>query len=140
MAEEKRTAAEIAAEEYKQRHRKKIHKIDKFFTALVRLKGSDLHLKADRPPYIRVGGDLKALNHPPISDEEMVDMLFDIMDDRNRRIFNDEGGADFAHVVEVDGVSWRFRVNILQQLGHMGLVARRVNNTIPEFEKLFLPQ
>ncbi|MBE6427422.1 MAG: PilT/PilU family type 4a pilus ATPase [Planctomycetaceae bacterium] len=136
----KKTAAQIAADEYKLRHKKRVHKIDKFFTALVKLKGSDLHLKADRPPYIRQGGDLKALNHPPIPDEEMVDMLFDIMDERNRRIFNEEGGADFAHVVEVDGIAWRFRVNILQQLGHMGLVARRVNNTIPEFEKLFLPQ
>ncbi|MBO5436050.1 MAG: PilT/PilU family type 4a pilus ATPase, partial [Thermoguttaceae bacterium] len=135
-----KTAAQLAAEEYKLRHKKRVHKIDKFFTALVKLKGSDLHLKADRPPYIRQGGDLKALNHPPIPDEEMVDMLFDIMDERNRRIFNEEGGADFAHVVEVDGIAWRFRVNILQQLGHMGLVARRVNNTIPEFEKLFLPQ
>ncbi|MDO4571151.1 MAG: PilT/PilU family type 4a pilus ATPase [Planctomycetia bacterium] len=126
-------------EEISSRRQKRDYKINKFFKALVRLKGSDLHLKADRPPYIRVGGTLKTLNHPPIPDEEMEQMLFEIMNERNRKIFHEDGGADFAHVVEVDGVSWRFRVNILQQLGHMGLVARRVNNTIPDFEKLFLP-
>ena len=49
------------------------------------------------------------------------------------------GGADFAHVVDVDGVKWRFRVNVLQQMGHLGLVARRVSNFIPNFEGLFLP-
>jgi len=41
--------------------------------------------------------------------------------------------------VEVDGVSWRFRVNMLKQLGKIGLVARRVNNHIPDFEGLYLP-
>ncbi|MDO4584847.1 MAG: PilT/PilU family type 4a pilus ATPase [Planctomycetia bacterium] len=127
------------AEEFAARRAKRELKVNKFFRALVQLKGSDLHMKVDRPPYIRVGGVLKALNHPPIPDEEMETMLFDIMNERNRRIFHEEGGADFAHVVDVDGVSWRFRVNILQQLGHMGLVARRVNNVIPDFEKLFLP-
>ena len=115
-------------------------KINKFFKALVQLKGSDLHLKTDRPPYIRIAGTLKPVTHPPISDEEMESMLFEIMNERNRKIFHEDGGADFAHVVEVDGVKWRCRVNILQQLGHMGLVARRVNNEIPDFKSLYLPE
>jgi twitching motility protein PilT len=42
-------------------------------------------------------------------------------------------------VVDVDGVTWRFRVNVLQQLGHVGMVARRVNNWIPDFSGLNLP-
>ena len=62
-----------------------------------------------------------------------------MMNERNRKIFDETGGADFAHGVEVDGVRWRFRVNLLQQLGHVGLVARRVNNWIPDFEGLNLP-
>ena len=41
--------------------------------------------------------------------------------------------------MDVDGVSWRFRVNMLKQLGKIGLVARRVNNHIPNFEGLYLP-
>ncbi len=40
---------------------------------------------------------------------------------------------------EFDGKNWRFRVNLLQQLGHVGMVARRVNNFVPDFAGLFLP-
>lgn len=113
--------------------------VDKIFRALVRLKGSDLHMKVGNPPIVRVNGDLKPLNRPPIDNEEMVRLLVPMMDDRARRIFEEEGGADFAYVVEVDGVNWRFRVNMLKQLGRIGLVARRVNNYIPPFQGLFLP-
>ncbi len=113
--------------------------VDKIFRALVRLKGSDLHMKVGNPPIVRVNGDLKPLNRPPVDNEEMVRLLVPMMDERARRIFEEEGGADFAYVVEVDGVNWRFRVNMLKQLGRIGLVARRVNNYIPPFQGLFLP-
>jgi len=62
-----------------------------------------------------------------------------MLDERLRRILEEDGGCDFAHVVDVDGVTWRFRVNVLQQMGYLGLVARRINNYIPDFEKLNLP-
>jgi twitching motility protein PilT len=62
------------------------------------------------------------------------------MNERSRKIFDRDGGADFAHMVDVDGTNWRFRVNLLQQLGHIGMVARRVNSWIPDFEGLNLPQ
>jgi twitching motility protein PilT len=113
--------------------------IDKFFKALVTLKGSDLHMKVGCPPYVRVNGTLRPLNYDPIDDEEMVSLCFPMMDDRNRQIFDENGGADFAHTVNVDGTIWRYRVNLLQQLGHVGLVARKVNNKIPDFEGLNLP-
>jgi twitching motility protein PilT len=113
--------------------------IDKLFRALVKLKGSDLHLKVGRPPMIRANGDLRPLTRPPIDDEEMVRLCFPMMNERNRNIFRENGGADFAYTVDVDGEEWRFRVNLLQQLGHVGLVARRVNRNIPNFEGLYLP-
>ncbi|MGI6415597.1 MAG: type IV pilus twitching motility protein PilT [Thermoguttaceae bacterium] len=113
--------------------------IDKLFRALVKLEGSDLHLKVDRPPYIRVSGTLRPMNREPIDDDEMVRLIFPMMDERNRRIFDEDGGADFAHTTDVDGKRWRFRVNVLQQMGHVGMVARRVNNWIPPLEELYLP-
>jgi twitching motility protein PilT len=113
--------------------------VDKMFRALVKLEGSDLHLKVGRPPIVRVDGSLRELNRGPINREEMVRLLFPMMDKRNRAIFEDEGGADFAYIVDVDGETWRFRVNMLTQLGNIGLVARRVNNWIPDFEGLNLP-
>ena len=119
--------------------KKKDYEIDKLFRALVKLQGSDLHLKAERPPYVRVRGELRSLDRGPIDDEEMTRMILAIMDERCRRILNETGGADFAHLCEVDGVNWRFRVNVLQQMGHLGMVARRINNFIPELEKLHLP-
>ena len=72
-------------------------------------------------------------------DEEMVRLCIPLLNERNRRVFDETGGADFAHTVDVDGTIWRFRVNLLQQLGHIGMVARRVNNKIPDFEGLYLP-
>jgi len=113
--------------------------VDKIFRALVKLEGSDLHLKVGRSPIVRVDGTLKELNRAPVDREEMVRLLFPMMDKRQRKIFEEEGGADFAYTVDVDGTRWRFRVNMLQQLGNIGLVARRVNNWIPDFEGLHLP-
>lgn len=113
--------------------------VDKIFRALVKLQGSDLHMKVGQPPIVRVNGTLKPLNRPPIDNEEMVRLLVPMLDNRARGIFEREGGADFAYVVEVDGVNWRFRVNMLKQLGKVGLVARRVNNYIPPFQGLYLP-
>jgi twitching motility protein PilT len=113
--------------------------VDKIFKALVKLEGSDLHLKVGQPPMVRVKGDLRPLNRPPIDNEEMVRLLLPMMDDRNLAIFDKEGGADFAYVVDIDGVNWRFRINLLKQLGKIGLVARRINNFIPDFRGLYLP-
>jgi twitching motility protein PilT len=115
------------------------HEVDKFFRVLVKFEGSDLHMKVGHPPYIRVKGSLRPLDHAPIDDDEMQNMLLPMMNERNRKIFEEVGGADFAYKVVVDGITWRFRVNILQQLGSMGLVARRVNIKVPNFEGLYLP-
>jgi twitching motility protein PilT len=114
--------------------------VDKYFRALVKLEGSDLHMKVSKAPIVRVNGTLKPLNREPIEMEEMARLLFPMMNPRTREIFDEEGGADFAYTVDVDGVEWRFRVNMLQQLGKIGLVARRVNNHIPNFEGLYLPE
>lgn len=119
--------------------RKEELEINALFRALVRFKGSDLHLKVGRAPIVRVNGTLRELSRPPIDDEEMVRMCFALLNDRTRGIFDETGGADFAHTVEVDGSTWRFRVNMLQQLGHVGLVARKVNQWIPDFDGLNLP-
>ena len=115
--------------------------IDKLFRALVKLEGSDLHLKVGGPPFIRVNGTLRPLNRESIDTEEMVRLIFPMLElqERRKRIFDEDGGVDFAHTLDVDDKRWRFRVNVLQQMGQIGLVARRVNNVIPNFEQLFLP-
>ena len=113
--------------------------VDVMFRAAVKLEGSDLHLKVGRPPMVRVQGMLRPLKRDPIEDAEMTELCESLMTDRAREILKVEGGADFAHTLDVDGIEWRFRVNLLQQMGHMGLVARRVSNDIPSFANLHLP-
>jgi twitching motility protein PilT len=113
--------------------------VNKLFRACVKLEASDLHLKVGKPPMVRVNGTLRPMNRGPIDDEEMVRLCFPLMNERSRKIFDRDGGADFAHMLDVDGTNWRFRVNLLQQLGHIGMVARRVNSWIPNFEGLNLP-
>ncbi len=56
-------------------NRKADLEIDKLFRACVKLKASDLHLKVDKPPMVRVDGTLRPMNREPISDEEMVRLM-----------------------------------------------------------------
>jgi len=132
-------AISVEADQERFRAKRKELEIDKLFRALVKLEGSDLHLKVGLAPYVRVAGSLRPLSREPIDDDEMVRLIFPMMDERNRRIFDEAGGTDFAYSLDVDDKTWRFRVNVLQQMGHAGLVARRVNNWIPNFEQLHLP-
>jgi twitching motility protein PilT len=115
--------------------------IDKLFRTVIKLGGSDLHLKVGLPPHVRVDGVLRPLNRGQIDDEEMVRLIFPMigMQERRKRIFEEDGGIDFAYMLEYETKKWRFRVNVLQQMGHVGLVARCVKNKIPDFEALHLP-
>jgi twitching motility protein PilT len=114
--------------------------VDKLFRICVKQGGSDLHLKTGKPPMIRYKGDIRQLEMPVIDARGMEKLLMPMLTDHQKRIFERDGGADFAHVVEMeDGVTRRFRVNMLKQRGDLGLVARLVNATIPTFDKLFLP-
>jgi twitching motility protein PilT len=113
--------------------------IDRLFEALVKFQGSDLHLKVGQPPIIRVKGSLQPLKAARIDDDQMRRYCLPLLDERRLKILEADGGCDFAHVATVDGVRWRFRVNLLTQQGSLGMVARRVNNSIPDFEGLHLP-
>ena len=139
MASTEQPAANVDQDMARFLTKKEELEVDKIFRALVKLEGSDLHMKVGRPPIVRINGSLKDLNRGPIEREEMVRLLFPMMDKKNRKIYEEEGGADFAHTVDVDGETWRFRVNMLTQLGNIGLVARRISNWIPDFRGLHLP-
>ncbi|MEX0703059.1 MAG: PilT/PilU family type 4a pilus ATPase [Planctomycetales bacterium] len=113
--------------------------IDKLFRLLIKHGGSDMHLQVGKPPVFRIKGALRELQMDPISEQRMRDLCFAMLNERTTRIFQDDGGADFAHVVEADGEPWRFRVNLLTQLGQVGLVARKIERFIPDFAGLNLP-
>src|SRR4029079_4134341 len=72
--------------------RKRELEVDKLFAALVKLEGSDLHLKVDVPPHVRVKGSLRPLSRGPIDDDEMERLLLPMLNERNRKIFDETGG------------------------------------------------
>jgi twitching motility protein PilT len=112
-------------------------KINVLFRTVMKYEASDLHLKVNLPPMMRLKGVIRKMEAAPISEEQMERLFYEIMNPRLRQILDDTGGADFAHVIGTD--ECRFRVNILKQRGHLGMVARRVNNKVPTFEGLGLP-
>lgn len=113
--------------------------INKLFRLQIKHNASDLHLQTDKPPMMRVKGAIRELQMPALSAETLWAMFYEVMDDRNKRIMEQNGGADFSHVVDYEGTNWRFRVNLFKQLGKPGLCARKVEISIPPFEGLFLP-
>lgn len=110
--------------------------VNKLFRMVMKYEASDLHLKVGQPPMMRLKGVIRRMEMRPLTQEDMERLLFPIMSERAKKIYFETGGADFAHVVGND--ECRFRVNVLNQRGRMGLVARRVNNVVPSFEKLGL--
>jgi len=119
--------------------------VNRIFRQLVKFGGSDLHLQVGKPPMMRIKGVIRELQMAPIEAEDMVRLCFPMMDERNTKIFHEEGGADFAWVVdyknEETGVKepWRFRVNLFVQMGKVGMVSRKVERSIPNFAGLYLP-
>lgn len=111
--------------------------VNKLFRAVMKHEGSDLHLKVGLPPMMRHRGIIKKMDLPPLSQEQMEKLLLPIMSEKSQRVFEETGGADFAHVIGND--ECRFRVNMLKQRGKWSLVARRVSNKIPSFNQLHLP-
>jgi len=75
-------------------------------------KASDLHLSSGLPPMIRVDGDMKRINLPVLDDETVLKMIFDIMNDKQRKRFEENLETDFSF--EIPNVA-RFRVNAFQQ-------------------------
>ena len=112
---------------------------NKLFRMVMKHKGSDLHLKVGLPPAMRLSGVLRQMSLPVLTTAEMERLMFPLIGPRLKKILDDEGGADFAHIIMDGDLETRFRVNLFRARGRLSLVARRVNNSIPTFEGLGLP-
>jgi twitching motility protein PilT len=112
--------------------------IDELLRQAVESKASDLHLKVGNHPYIRIDGQLIALNERPrISPEDMLSMAFSMMSNRQKQRFKETAELDMAYGVAGLG---RFRVNIFQQRGNVGMVLRVIPTKIMGIEELHLPK
>jgi len=103
---------------------------------IVDRKGSDLHVKAGGPPYIRVNGTLMPTEFAPLTAADCERAAMDLMDDEQARRFKEKGEVDFAYSGQGLG---RFRVNVFRQRGSVGMACRRVLPGSPAFETLGLP-
>lgn len=111
--------------------------VNKLFRLVMKLQASDIHLKVGQPPMMRLKGDIRRMEMRPLTQEDMERLLLPTLKPRHRAILEDEGGVDFSYVVGAD--EGRFRVSLFKQRGRLSLVARRVNNVIPDFATLGLP-
>jgi len=112
--------------------------VTRYFRAVMRHEGSDLHLSVGSPPMARVRNAVQPLDAPVLTREGMQRLVDPIIPPLGRTQLDQSGGADFAFVVG-EGEA-RFRVNVFKQRGLMlGLVARRVTAVIPTFHDLHLP-
>jgi twitching motility protein PilT len=112
--------------------------VNKLFRLAMKHEASDLHIKVGQPVMLRLKGDIRRLEMRPITQEDMERLLLPTLDPKKRKVLDEEGGVDYSYVVGQD--ECRFRVSLFRQRGKLSLIARRVNNFIPKFKDLGLPE
>lgn len=103
----------------------------------VKNRASDLHLSAGLPPMIRVDGDVRRINVPPLDHTTVHDLVYDIMNDKQQKDFEEFLECDFSF--EIPGLA-RFRVNAFNQNRGAGAVFRTIPSEILSLEDLKAPQ
>ena len=112
--------------------------IDDLLRIAMERKASDLHLKVGNYPYLRVDGELVPLtDQARISAEDMLNMAFSMMSNRQKQKFKEAAELDMAYGVAGLG---RFRVNVFQQRGNVGVVLRVIPTKIRALDELYLPK
>jgi twitching motility protein PilT len=98
---------------------------------------SDLHLSAGEPPMIRVDGDMRRINVPTMDHKDVHDLVYDIMNDKQRKDYEEFLECDFSF--EIPGLA-RFRVNAFNQNRGAGAVFRTIPSEILSLEQLNAPK
>jgi twitching motility protein PilT len=103
----------------------------------VKNKASDLHLSAGLPPMIRVHGDVRRINVPPLEHKDVHGMVYDIMNDSQRKNYEETLECDFSF--EIPNLA-RFRVNAFNQNRGAGAVFRTIPSKVLTLEELNAPK
>jgi twitching motility protein PilT len=106
-------------------------KIDAFFNLMFEQKASDLHLATGNPPILRIHGELQRVDFPPLENDSLKAMLYEIAPEYKIKIFEETGDVDFGY--EIPGVS-RFRANFFNQKNGIGAVFRQIPSKVLSFE------
>lgn len=97
---------------------------------------SDLHISSGEPPIVRIDGDIQKVDMPSLPKDEVHSMLYDILNDQQRKIFEEKKEIDFA--LDVKGIA-RYRVNAFYQSRGEAIVFRTIPTKIMSLEELGLP-
>ena len=111
--------------------------ISDLLTKGVELGCSDLHLSAGMPPCFRIDGDIKKIKAPPMEHKDVHSMVYDIMNDKQRKDFEEFLECDFSF--EIPNLA-RFRVNAFNHNRGAGAVFRTIPSEILSLEKLNAPK
>jgi len=110
--------------------------LQKILTYAVKHGASDVHLTVGSPPAIRLDGIIRFIGDDPITNDDNLGFLEEIMSPEDKEQFMKSGDSDQA--LSFPGLG-RFRVNVLKQRNSVGIVMRHVKAKIPGFEELNLP-
>ena len=111
--------------------------ITELLTFIVKNKASDLHLSAGLPPMIRVNGDIRRINLPAMEHKDVHAMIYDIMNDGQRKVYEENLECDFSFAVPNLA---RFRVNAFVQNRGAAAVMRTIPSKILSLEDLKAPK
>ena len=112
-------------------------KIDELLRVAAAFGASDLHCKAGSQPFMRIGGELRPISTAPrLTQEDTLDMAFSMMSNRQKQRFKEVSEADIAYGVSGLG---RFRANVFQQRGSVGMVLRVIPDKVRTITELGLP-
>src|ERR1700677_3480839 len=106
-------------------------RIDALFNLMFEQKASDLHLSAGNPPILRINGELTRVDYPPLEDDQLKIMLYEIAPEYKIKTFEETGDVDFGY--EISGVS-RFRANFFTQKYGIAAVFRQIPSKVLSFE------
>jgi twitching motility protein PilT len=114
--------------------------LKKLLAAMPVMQASDLHIKPLIPPTYRIGGHLRPVSAPPLTNEQSDAFVRPLMSDEQNERFERDGHIDFAWFLESGPHKGeRFRCNFFKAGQHSGAAIRRVNAKIPDYESLNLP-
>ncbi len=110
--------------------------VKKLLQSVVVHKASDLHLIAKKEPLLRLDGRLRPVNMPRLTGEDIEEMCYTLMTEKQKKVFEETNELDFA--VELEGIG-RFRVNYYRTLGDMAAAFRVIPVKLPSLEEIDAP-
>ncbi|MBR1619863.1 type IV pilus twitching motility protein PilT [bacterium] len=110
--------------------------IEDLLKELVESRGSDLHISSGLPPVKRVDGKLERMEYPPLTSEQVEQLLFPMMSNDQRRRLEQDWELDFSYGIKGMG---RFRVNFYKDKGSYAAAFRTITSEAPTLENMNMP-